>query len=119
MYKNGTLALCISSLNNRVGSHFHGFTDTEEADGVNASAAFPCRPLELSAAVLNIVINAVDANPANQRAVGNKEVVALMSYHGTTETSNNASIEKGLPLFKTDLELVHDLPPASLIDCSV
>ena len=36
MFKNGTLALCISSLNNRAGSHFHGFTDTEEVDGVDA-----------------------------------------------------------------------------------
>ena len=34
---------------------------------------------------------------------------------GPLQTSNNASIEKGLPLFKTDLELVHDLLPASLI----
>ena len=69
MHKNGTLALCISSLSNRAGCHFNGFIDAEKADGVNASAAFPCRPLELSAAVLNIVINAVDANPANQRSV--------------------------------------------------
>ena len=34
---------------------------------------------------------------------------------GPLETSNNASIAKGLPLFKTDLELVLDLPPAALV----
>ena len=68
--------------------------------GVTRHARLPCRPLALTTSILNIVVNAVDANPMNQVAIGTSEVAhlltSLMGHGGPTADDR-------LPLFDEDM----------------
>ena len=67
--------------------------------GVTRHARMPCRPLALTTSILNIVVNAVDANPMNQVAVGTPEVAELLTLlmgHGGSTPDDR------LPLFEND-----------------
>jgi hypothetical protein len=115
MLKNGTLALCISTLCNRAGTEFGGLALGTGA-GLDAAAGLPCRPLELTVAILNIIINGVDANPDNQVAVGVEDTVALLStLIGPTDVSKNGACGPGLPLFRNDEGLLSHMSPDRLL----
>ena len=67
--------------------------------GVTREARLPGRHMALTTSLLNIIINAVDANPLNQVAVGTPVVAhilcALMGHGDGTDTA--------LPIFHSDL----------------
>lgn len=105
--QNGILDVCISALAQRVSRPFSGLKtadgeDTSQRDGAAGSLKFrvPCRPLQMTMALLNVVINAVDANPVNQVAVGTEEVTEILcTLIGYTEHT-----QPQLPLFSSDIQ---------------
>ena len=116
MLKNGTLALCVSTLCNRAGTSFNGFKGIDSDDGIDKSASLPCRPLELTVAILNIVINGVDANPSNQTAVGIEDTVVLLSlFMGPIDTVDNGATTLGLPLFEKDVGMLQHMSSSNLV----
>ena len=73
--------------------------ETDSRTGVTLHARLPCRPLALTTSLLNIIVNAVDANPLNQVAVGTRVTARLLTLfmgHG------GESDEERLPLFDED-----------------
>ena len=70
--------------------------------GVTHYARLPCRPLTLTTSILNIIVNAVDANPLNQVALGTPSVAKLLTLlmgHG----GNGKTSDDHLPLFDEDM----------------
>ena len=114
MLKNGTLGLCISTLCNRAGKQKYSLYGVDSI--VVEHASLPCRPLELTLAIFNILINGVDANPAVQAAVGVERTVALLSlFMGPISTDDNSSTVLGLPLFSSDEDLLSEMAPAAML----
>ena len=114
MLKNGTLGLCISTLCNRAGKQKYSLHGVDSV--VVEHASLPCRPLELTLAIFNILINGVDANPAVQAAVGVESTVALLSlFMGPISTVDNSSTVPGLPLFSSDEDLLSEMTPIAML----